>query len=85
MSGTAINHVELTALQNLKKKWAELPTGNLLETYVLDGINTGSYVSVLYYKHGSLEYGWALLLSYIFPRPVYITFKAGVWDDAIRI
>lgn len=85
VSGTAINHVELTALQNLKKKWAELPTGNLLETYVLDGINTGSYVSVLYYKHGSLEYGWALLLSYIFPRPVYITFKAGVWDDAIRI
>ena len=75
----------LNAVKELKDKWDGLPIGVLLKTNVTTNFGNGPYVAVLYYKHELEEYGWALLLTYRFPRPVYVTLSAGVWREPVWV
>ena len=82
----AVNSQEpLNAVKELKDKWDGLPIGVLLKTNVTTNFGNGPYVVVLYYKHELEEYGWALLLTYRFPRPVYVTLSAGTWREPVWV
>ena len=71
-------------VDRLKKMWSDLPETMFGNTYIPD---IGPHVIVLYYKHSSGEYGWAIILSYVsaLSRPIYCNLENNVWNKSIYI
>ena len=64
--------------------WSDLPETMFGNTYIPD---IGPHVIVLYYKHPTSDFGWAIILSYIsdLPRPIYCNLENSVWNKFIYI
>lgn len=70
-------------LAALKQQWDNL---SITDDFTKPGYaqiwTSGPHVMALYYKHSNGIFGWAIICSYVMPKPIFARITNGTWGNA---